>query len=585
MSTPEMSNVEDVPVLTRAANAVPADGQALGRLAEIAEALGESSIRGDVQQLAARISEGRFYVACVGQFKRGKSTLLDALVGEPILPTGVVPVTTVPTVLRYGKERSARVLIDNKWKTIRPEELPQYVSEELNPENQKRVEGVEAFLPSALLASGMCLVDTPGIGSVFSGNTEATQDFIPQIDAAILVVGADPPISGEELALTEAVAANVDQILIVLNKIDRVSAAERREASAFATRVLETRLKRPVGRVYEVSALSRLDNSRNPDDWSTFTEDLTLLASQSGQAMTRAAAERGMRRFSASLRRSLEERVRALQEPIANSEQRIAGLRQTVGQAEQSLRDLGALFSAEQLRLSNILLARRKQFFRQAFPLACEELERESRAITTRFGPSLRRDLMALAQAIARRHVMPWLDAEEAQAEELYAAVTARFVNLVNGLLQRISEEQSADFSHLPRALDAEQGFRTQSRFLFHDMITIAQPASPLLYSSDTVMGALAGRRWFRKRAQNFLEHLLDTNASRVQGDVEQRVVESRVRLESDVRKLLREVGTSAEQALSNAKELMAAGAGAVENELARLRQLRAELDALAVAC
>ena len=192
---------------------------------------------------------------------------------------------------------------------------------------------------------------------------------------------------------------------------------------------------------------------------------------------------------------------------------------------------------------------------------------------------------MALAQAIARRHVMPWLDAEEAQAEELYAAVTARFVNLVNGLLQRISEEQSADFSHLPRALDAEQGFRTQSRFLFHDMITIAQPASPLLYSSDTVMGALAGRRWFRKRAQNFLEHLLDTNASRVQGDVEQRVVESRVRLESDVRKLLREVGTSAEQALSNAKELMAAGAGAVENELARLRQLRAELDALAVAC
>ena len=505
--------------------------------------------------------------------------------GEPILPRGVVPVTTVPTVLRYGSQRSARVLIDNKWKTIRPEELPQYVSEELNPENQKRVEGVEAFLPSALLASGMCLVDTPGIGSVFSGNTEATQDFIPQIDAAILVVGADPPISGEELALTEAVAANVDQILIVLNKIDRVSAAERQEASAFATRVLETRLKRPVGRVYEVSALSRLDNSRNPDDWNTFTEDLTLLASKSGQAMTRAAAERGMRRFSASLRRSLEERVRALQEPIANSEQRIASLRQTVAQAEQSLRDLGALFSAAQLRLSNILLARRKQFFRQAFPLACEELERESRAITTRFGPSRRRDLMALAQAIARRHVMPWLDAEEAQAEELYAAVTARFVNLVNGLLQRISEEQSADFSHLPRALDAEQGFRTQSRFLFHDMITIAQPASPLLYSLDTVMGALAGRRWFRKRARNFLEHLLDTNASRVQGDVEQRVVESRVRLESDVRKLLREVGTSAEQALSNAKELMAAGAGAVENELARLRRLRTELDALAVAC
>ncbi len=365
----------------QAAKAVPGDAQALSRLAEIAEALGEGSTRDDVRQLVARINEGRFFVACVGQFKRGKSTLLDALVGEQILPTGVVPVTTVPTVLRYGSRRTARVLIDGKWRTIRPEDLPQYVSEELNPENRKRVEGVEAFLPSPLLASGMCLVDTPGIGSVFAGNTETTKDFIPQIDAAILVVGADPPISGEELALIEAVAVNVDQILIVLNKIDRVSFEERQQASAFATKVLEARLKKPVGPIYEVSALGQLNNSANGDDWNTLLEDLGRLASKSGQAMTRSAAERGLRRFSASLLRSIEERVRALKEPIANSEQRIANLRQTVSQAEQSLRDLGALFSAEQMRLSNTLLTRRKKFLQQVWPVAREEFERETAAL------------------------------------------------------------------------------------------------------------------------------------------------------------------------------------------------------------
>ena len=69
-------------------------------------------------------------------------------------------------------------------------------------------------------------------------------------------------------------------------------------------------------------------------------------------------------------------------------------------------------------------------------------------------------------------------------------------------------------------------------------MITIARPASPLLYSIDALMGALHIRRWVQKDAESFLEHLLDINASRVQGDVEQRVVESRLRLESDVRKL-----------------------------------------------
>jgi GTPase Era involved in 16S rRNA processing len=576
------NNLEDAPIPNQASAARSSDAQALGRLAKIAEELGEGAIGADVRQLVTRINEGRFFVACVGQFKRGKSTLLDAFVGEQILPTGVVPVTTVPTVLRYGNTRTARVLIDTRWRIIPPEDLPQYVSEELNPENSKQVAGVEVFLPSPLLASGMCLVDTPGIGSVFSGNTETTKDFIPQIDAAILVVGADPPISGEELALIEAVAVNVDEILIVLNKIDRVSATERQQASEFATKVLEGRLKRPVGQIYEVSALNRLNNSTNPDDWNKLIEDLSRLASKSGQAMTRSAAERGMRRFSASLQRSIDERVRALKEPIANSERRIVNLRQTVSQAEQSLRDLGALFSAEQMRLSMTLLRRRKEFLKQVLPIAGEEFEHETSPVATTFGPSRRRELMAIAQVVARRHVMPWLDTEETQAEELYGAVTQRFVNLANGLLRRISEEQAADFSHLPKSLDAEHGFRTRSRFFFHDMITIAQPASPLLYSIDFLMGALHIRRWVQKDAENFLEHLLDINASRVQGDVEQRVVESRLRLESDVRKLLREVSASAEQALSKARHLMAAGTNAVQTELERLRKLHEELNTVA---
>ena len=564
------------------ANSAPAagDAQALSRLAEVSACLGEQATTEDIRQLLSRINEGRFFVACVGQFKRGKSTLLDALVGEEILPTGVVPVTTVPTVLRYGSQRSARVLIEGRWKTIRPEDLAQYVSEELNPENKKRVEGVEVFLTSPLLASGMCLVDTPGIGSVFSGNTEATKDFIPQIDAAILIVGADPPISGEEAALVEAVAANVDRILIVLNKIDRVSRAERQQAAAFASKVLEARLKKPIGRIYEVSALSNLQHAPNGDDWVSLIDDLSQMATSSGQDLTRAAAARGILRFSASLQRAVEERIRALKEPIENSEQRIANLRQTVSQAEQSLRDLGALFSAEQVRLSNVLLARRKEFLRESSPQAFNEMRRQIGAVKTSFGPALRRELMLISQTAARHQVMPWLDSEEAHAEELYSAVTQRFVSSVNGLLQRISEEQSAEFAHLPKALDTEQGFRTRSRFYFHDMITLAQPASPLLYCTDLIMGALHIRRWFSKGAEHFLEQLMDTNSFRVQGDAEQRVVESRLRLESDVRKLLREVSTTAEQALTNAREIMTSGTAAVSEELDRLRNLLAELDA-----
>jgi len=166
---------------------------------------GASAIAREAKALAERVRDGLFYVACIGQFKRGKSTLLNALLGEEVVPVGVVPVTAVVTVVRYGERRRARVrLADETQLEISLAELPEYVTEEKNHENAKGVTAVEVFVPSRLLMGGMCFVDTPGIGSVFSGNTEATKAFVPHIDAALVVLGADPPISADELAIGRA---------------------------------------------------------------------------------------------------------------------------------------------------------------------------------------------------------------------------------------------------------------------------------------------------------------------------------------------------------------------------------------------
>ena len=79
------------------------------------------------------MAAGRFYVACVGQFKRGKSTLLNALVGEPVLPTGVVPVTAVVTVVRHGAAGARIRSVDRDWQDIRRSDVAAYVTEEQNP--------------------------------------------------------------------------------------------------------------------------------------------------------------------------------------------------------------------------------------------------------------------------------------------------------------------------------------------------------------------------------------------------------------------------------------------------------------------
>src|SRR5208282_297425 len=142
---------------------------------------------------------------------------------------------TVPSILRYGKTLAARVRFDAaEWTDIPARLLGEYVSERENPENTKGVTGLELFVPSSLLKTGMCLVDTPGLGSVFAGNTAATHAFVPHIDAAIVVIGADPPLSGDELQFVDTVAHQVHHMVFVLNKADRASEAERTAAIEFA---------------------------------------------------------------------------------------------------------------------------------------------------------------------------------------------------------------------------------------------------------------------------------------------------------------------------------------------------------------
>src|ERR1700677_2700338 len=109
---------------------------ALLRLAELADEFDAGQVAADARSLAERVSEGRFYVACIGQFKRGKSSVLNALVGDSILPTGVVPVTAVPTIVRYSRRAAARVRFEGgEWTGVPIKTVDEYVSEEKNPEN------------------------------------------------------------------------------------------------------------------------------------------------------------------------------------------------------------------------------------------------------------------------------------------------------------------------------------------------------------------------------------------------------------------------------------------------------------------
>lgn len=144
-------------------------------VAEISELGAEfDNYRRKLTDLNIRYSEGRFHLAVLGQFKRGKSTLLNALAGEPILPVGVVPLTAAPTFIQYGETPKVSVKYQDGRKadeftgastTERSAYLARFVTEKGNPQNRVGVAEVEVFLPAPILAGGVVLIDTPGIGS------------------------------------------------------------------------------------------------------------------------------------------------------------------------------------------------------------------------------------------------------------------------------------------------------------------------------------------------------------------------------------------------------------------------------------
>jgi len=577
---------EDITVSTRNANGHPCEvvdlAGKLTRLGELADEFGAEQVQEESKGLAERVMEGRFYVAVIGQFKRGKSTLLNALVGDGVLPTGVVPITTVPTVLRFGEKRSARVRFQGgSWTDVAPGDLIEYVSEENNPENAKRVAGVEVFLPSPLLAEGMCLVDTPGLGSIFAGNTAATQAFVPQIDAAIIVVGADPPIAGEEMALVEEVSKHVRQLIVVLNKADRATEAERQIAVPFTRKVLEKRLSRPVECIYEISAFERLQQKKSGWDWDLFVASLQKLVDESGRTLVRAAGMRGLQRLGEEmLSVTLEERE-ALVRPIEESERRIASMRETIAETERSLREIGYLFMAEKHRLSDLFLDRKKSFLNANLEAAKTEASLGFRSIHQHFGPRYRREVMHSAQTIAANRVLPWLTKEQAYAEEEYRTVARRFVNIGNDFLTKLSQSRIPELSRMPNALNSEKGFRVVSRFRFEELINIAQPASPVRYVADIVLGLVGARSVIANRAMEFLEYLLEMNSSRVQSDLLERVEGSQGQLEAEIGKLLHQITRMATVALEHAREAKGRGTAAVEEKLLRIANVEEEIHSL----
>lgn len=163
-------------------------------------------------------------VAVVGQFKSGKSSLINSLLGETMLPVGVVPVTAIVTRIRYGILPKLIIrFTDGKELETTLDELPDYVTEKLNPENIKEVAQAIVEHPALEPFKKINLVDTPGLGSFYRNNDQTTLDWLPYTGIAFLSISAERPLSEDDINLIKGIAQYSPELALILTKCDLYS--------------------------------------------------------------------------------------------------------------------------------------------------------------------------------------------------------------------------------------------------------------------------------------------------------------------------------------------------------------------------
>lgn len=219
-------------------------------------AMGRENGERQYGELIVKLAEDRFILAVLGQFKHGKSSLMNAVIGRELLPTGVLPLTSAITVLKYGPTEK---LVVNRIDAIFPDELPisslvDYVTERGNPANRRKVKTAYVELPVPFLRRGIEFVDTPGIGSVITANTATTYGFLPECDAVLFVTSVETPMTNLELEFLKEIREYVNKIFFVVNKIDLATDDEQNEVLDFVTKTVRAQMGSETVKLFPVSS-------------------------------------------------------------------------------------------------------------------------------------------------------------------------------------------------------------------------------------------------------------------------------------------------------------------------------------------
>ncbi|MFQ5556453.1 MAG: dynamin family protein, partial [Acidimicrobiales bacterium] len=209
-----------------------------------ASAYQRPDLAGRLGEAATRLGEADLTALVVGEFKQGKSTLVNSLLNIPLCPVDDDVATVVPTIVRHGESASAAVLLEPPSEPERPPvdltrievdtglkpdpvakpielgEIAGYASEAGNPNNVRGVRAVQIAVPRRLLGTGLALIDTPGVGGLESIHGAATTAVLGMAEVVVFVSDASQELTEPETSFLRQAVDRCPNVVCVLTKVD-----------------------------------------------------------------------------------------------------------------------------------------------------------------------------------------------------------------------------------------------------------------------------------------------------------------------------------------------------------------------------
>ncbi len=519
--------------------------------------------------LSEKLERNRFNLAVLGQMKRGKSSFINALLGAEILPTGILPLTSVITRVTYGPVPTATIFYNSgRSESIEVPALREYITEAANPGNRKQVAAAEVTYSAGLLRMGIDLIDTPGIGSTHSHNTSTTEDYLSEVDAGIVVLSVDPPITAVELQFLRRVHEDIPRLLFVINKADMVMPSELETIRRFLERELRNRIGIESPELFPLSARQAMREQLDPTlEKSSGLEQLAArlhyFASKERERTLLQSIGLDLLRIANTLRFTalIGERARAMRGE--DLEKRKQLLEAALAKSDQEFKDLRHLLRQDAASIVAQVEADLKDHVAAAKPGVREQLTRLRQEHPTetrlRLGELLDRFLGDEVAATFDG----WCTREDEYIQKKLAELSDRFVERTNTVLERLQQAAGALFDVPVSHVDFSSALTMESHLYYHTDPVFMYQLDKLIF----ILPKFLLRPIVFRRMLSYIDRELDRNSGRIRYDYVQR-------LEKSIAAFEQELKSAVSIVTDNLRRVLQSGAKDAECSQATVSQL-----------